>query len=178
MRPTIIGFAVLWMVPCCIFNSELNAQIDREVEEKPASPTAKVADVGWIAGHWQGSAMGGEFEETWNPPFAGTMVGMFKFAKGNEVQFYELLTIVEKDNSLLLRLKHFDRNLVGWEERDKTIEFPLRELTKDSAVFDGLVFTRVDANNMKIEVTAKESNGEPKTIRFPCKRVVDTHSVE
>ena len=146
---------------------------DTQVEDAKApaaSPAASINDVAWIAGHWQGSAMGGEFEETWNPPFAGSMVGMFKFAEDQKVKFYEILTIVEKDGSLLLRLKHFDQALIGWEEKDKSVEFPLQSLTETKAEFDGLVFQKIDETTMHIVVTTKANAGETEEIKFVCNR--------
>ncbi len=145
------------------------------VAEKATRPIAKIRDVKWIAGDWYGSGMGGEFEESWNPPFAGSMMGMFKFApngkegKQSSVLFYELLTIVEKDESLLLRLKHFDKDLNGWEEKDKSIEFPLIKLSETEAAFDGLVFRKVDDSTMHIVVTMEQS-GTTSDVKFVCKR--------
>ena len=55
----------------------LNLAKQDPAAEKVAGPAAKIGDLKWIAGDWHGSAMGGDFEETWNPPFAGTMMGMF-----------------------------------------------------------------------------------------------------
>lgn len=148
------------------------AQEKQNAETKPTAvtPSASIDDIAWISGHWQGSAMGGEFEETWNPSFAGTMVGMFKFAKDGQVQFYELLTIVEQDSSLLLRLKHFDKDLNGWEEKDKSVEFPLQSLSDTIAKFDGLVFHKIDASTMHIVVTVSQEEGQAEKIKFVCKR--------
>lgn len=154
------------------FVISLAAQEHQEINSKPqtASPAASIDDIAWIAGHWQGSAKGGQFEETWNPPFAGTMVGMFKFAKNDQVEFYELLTIVEKDDSLLLRLKHFDKDLHGWEEKDKSVEFPLLSLNDTKATFDGLVFKKIDPATMHIVVTVSQQEGQAEKIKFICKR--------
>ncbi len=140
-------------------------------QQKSAPPPASINDVAWIAGHWQGSAMGGKFEETWNPPFAGSMVGMFKFVETERVQFYELLTIVEKEGSLLLRLKHFDKELNGWEEKDKSVEFPLKSVNDTKASFDGLVFQKIDESTMHILVAVEQNDGEAKEIKFVCHRV-------
>lgn len=131
--------------------------------------TTRLADLAWIAGHWQGEAMGGSFEETWNPPSANSMMGMFKFVKDEQVVFYELLTIVEVEGALLLRLKHFDKSLVGWEEKKESVEFPLQKTTKTAAVFDGLTFHRIDANRMRILVVQKRGDQVGELI-FDCRR--------
>lgn len=149
-------------------------QAESPTDAKTSAPAATIDDVKWITGHWQGSAMGGKFEETWNPPFAGSMVGMFKFAKNEQVEFYELLTIIEKDDSLLLRLKHFDKDLNGWEEKDKSVEFPLLSLTETEAKFDGLVFKKINPSTMHIVVTVSQKEGQSQKIKFVCKRSKDT----
>lgn len=135
--------------------------------------TAKIADVAWIAGHWVGEAMGGTFEETWNPPLGNSMVGMFKFVEGDQVKFYELLTIVEEDKSLVLRLKHFDPQLVGWEEKEKSLEFPLLQLSETEARFHGLVFRKIDNATLQIVVQQKEADGTMGELKFVGQRASD-----
>lgn len=140
-------------------------------QDAKSSPAANLEDVAWIAGHWSGEAMGGTFEETWNPPMGGSMMGMFKFVQNDAVGFYEILTIVPRDKSLLLRLKHFDASLKGWEEKDKSVEFPLVEITENEVRFDGLVFKRISQNEMSISVTIREGEAEPREVVFKCQRV-------
>lgn len=88
-----------------------------KLDGKESVPAASIEDVSWVAGHWTGQALGGIAEEVWSPPLGNGMMGMFKLVKGGEVAFYELLTIVEENGSLVLKLKHFDADLAGWEER-------------------------------------------------------------
>jgi hypothetical protein len=133
--------------------------------------TAKITDIAWIAGHWGGEAIGGTFEETWNPPFGNSMVGMFKFVKDGKADFYELLTIVEENESLVLRLKHFDPQLVGWEEKDKSLEFPLLRLSETEATFDGMAFRIIDDSTLHIVVRNKHADGSVGELKFVGKRV-------
>ena len=124
----------------------------------------------WICGHWTGEALGGEFEETWNPAMAGEMIGMFKLVQNDKVVFYELLTIVPKEGSYVLRLKHFGEGLVGWEEKDKSVEFPLISVSNTEIKFKGLRFRRESetvADKMVIEVETNE-DGKKETMVFNC----------
>lgn len=135
---------------------------------------AKVSidDISWISGHWTGDALGGQFEETWNPPMGGEMLGMFKLVQGGKVAFYELLTIVPSGDSYVLRLKHFSKGLVGWEEKDKSVEFPLISASPTAIEFNGLKFTRdskFTKDVMKIEVIT-EQDGKRNTLVFHCNR--------
>ena len=41
-------------------------------------PAATLDDASWLVGSWSGTAFGGTFEEVWNAPSAGTMIGLFK----------------------------------------------------------------------------------------------------
>jgi hypothetical protein len=135
------------------------------------SPVASIGDLAWIAGHWQGSAMGGQFEETWNAPLAGSMLGMFKFVKDGQVGFYELLIIEPLGESLTLRIKHFSSDLQAWEEKDKFVEFRLLKLTDREALFDGLTFRKSGPHEMEIFVRITQEGAAGQEIRFPCRRV-------
>jgi hypothetical protein len=136
-------------------------------DSKPAA--AKIEQLAWIAGHWQGDAMGGSFEESWAPAKGGAMMGMFKMVMGDEIRFYEMLTIVPVEDSLILRLKHFSSELHGWEEKDKTVDFPLVKMTETEAFFDGLTFRRINADEMHIFVVIGKD--EPaQEILFACRR--------
>jgi hypothetical protein len=116
------------------------------------SPDAKIEDVSWIAGYWQGEIWGGTFEEIWSEPSASSMMASFKYVEDNHVVFFEIMTIVEADKSLLLRLKHFNADLTGWEEKDETVDFELVDLQDDTAYFDGYTFKRVTPNEMYVYV--------------------------
>lgn len=113
-----------------------------KLEDSSKRPAARIEDVAWLAGSWIGSAFGDRFEEVWNPPSAGSMVGMFKLLDGDSVAFYEILVIVEEEGSLSLRVKHFDKAFVAWEDRQDYISFPLVKLAEDAVHFSGLSFYR------------------------------------
>lgn len=134
-------------------------------------PAATIDDMAWIAGHFQGEALGGSFEEVWAPPFGGAMMGMFKVFRDGAVVFYELLTIVEESNSLNLRLRHFNADLTGWEEKDESQSFPLVELTQNAAFFDGITFRRLDQNTIRVFVAVEQSDGETEELEFEYHRL-------
>lgn len=106
----------------------------------PGTP-AQVEDMAWLEGHWLGEALGGTVEEIWSPPLAGAMMGMFRLVKDDTTVFYELMTILEEDESLVLRLKHFNGgDLSAWEEKERTVDFPLVAIADGAFRFDGLSF--------------------------------------
>ncbi|MGK7370512.1 MAG: DUF6265 family protein [Candidatus Halalkalibacterium sp. M3_1C_030] len=141
------------------------------IDSTMASPPATLQDIAWIQGHWQGEAFGGIVEEVWTPPLGGSMMCAFKLVVNNEVRFYELVTISEEENTLMLRLKHFHKDLKGWEEKNETVDFPLVKVTPGKVFFDGFTFERISENEMNIYVIIGEEGKEQET-KFNYKRVL------
>lgn len=106
------------------------------------SPKTNIEQISWISGYWIGEAMGGKIEEVWTAPLGGSMMGSFKLVINNVVQFYELCTFTEEKGSILLRIKHFNKDLQGWEEKDESEEFKLVKIQKNKVYFDGITFIR------------------------------------
>lgn len=156
-----LGFIIL-VLPC---------QAHPQDPQELVGPKASIDQLDWIAGHWKGDALGGQFEETWNPSKGGAMMGMFKQINDGKINFYELLTIVPKDDTLLLRLKHFKNDLVGWEEKEDSVEFPLVSISADEVKFDGLTFKKISSDEMHIVVLTKQKNGQEQKLKFECHRV-------
>ena len=134
-------------LPCFAQNSNI-----LELGADSESPPASLSDIAWIEGHWRGNAFGGETVEIWSPPLGGSMMGSFKLVVGGSVSFYELMTISEVGSTLLLRIKHFDRELRGWEEKDKSVEFKLVRVTPGKVFFDGLTFEKISEEEINVYV--------------------------
>jgi len=117
-----LAFVLMFViVPAFCFGSDKNDN---------KAPAAKIEEMAWLAGHWVGEGLGGISEESWSPPRAGSMMGMYRLIKDGEVNFYEFLTIVEKDNSLVLQLKHFTKAFTGWEEKDEHLSWNLKRIKR------------------------------------------------
>jgi hypothetical protein len=132
--------------------------------EKTLAPTLE--NIRWIAGNWKGEAFGGIVEENWSEPSGGSMMATFKLIVNGKVNFYEIETISEVNNSLILRLKHFTNDLKGWETKDETVDFPLIKVTPNKAIFEGMIFESVDANNMIVYVTIGQKDGSNAIVPF------------
>jgi hypothetical protein len=134
------------------------------------SPAATIADMAWLAGHWVGEGLGGLIEEVWSPPRNGVMIGMFRLVRDGKPVFYELLTLAEEKGSLMIRLKHFNADLTGWEEKDKTIDFPF--ITKADGVvhFDGLAWRPEGEDAMTIYLAIRR-DGNIREEKFRIRRV-------
>ena len=140
------NFVRLWTVLLMLGSGALAKEGSFEVrtgEGETAAIPAKITDVDFLVGHWIGSGLGGCSEEVMAPPAGGQIMGMFRQMKPEGgLRFYEFYSIQEKDSSLSLRIKHFNPDMSGWEEKDAYVEFPLLAIEGTTAFFDGLTFSR------------------------------------
>lgn len=116
------------------------------------SPAADLGAISWIQGAWRGEAFGGVTEEIWSAPLGGSMMCTFKLVVDDKVQFYEIETITEENNSLILRLKHFHSDLKGWEKKDITVDFKLVKVIDHKVFFDGYTFEKISEDEMNVFV--------------------------
>lgn len=136
------------------------------------SPPASIEQLGWLAGSWAGTGLGGESHESWLPPVHDQMAGIFHQSRGGDLQFYELLQVVERSGSLVLRLKHFNRDLSGWEDKsaESALEFPLVAIEEDAAYFDGLTYERVGEDGLRIHLELHQA-GDSRIETFELNRI-------
>jgi len=148
----------------------ISAQETLQLSEVQTSPNASLEDVSWISGHWQGEAFGGIAEEIWSEPMGGSMMFVFRLVKDDQVSFYEVGHIQEIGNSIILQLKHFDKGLKGWEEKNETVDFRLVKLEKNKAYFEGFTIEKVSEDQMNVWVLI-ESKDSSEEILFAYKRM-------
>jgi hypothetical protein len=162
-------FFVLLLV--LIWSSAVAAQNTRSFAAGAKSPVASIDDLSWLVGHWQGEGIGGQSFETISPPVAGQMAGHFQQVKDGKLSFYEIYQFVPRGNSLVLRLKHFNADLSGWEEKGEAVEFPLVAIEDGAAYFDGLTMRRAGADDMESFVVIDHKDGRKEEAAFRFKRV-------
>jgi len=138
-------------------------------EDSPSGPT--LADLEWLVGHWAGEGFGGLCEEIWSPASGGSMMGMFKLSVDGETQFYELFTVVPDSTGLPIRLKHFNRDLIGWEDKDSVVTFGFGGVSDGRLELDGLVYERVGEDSLYITVSIAHTEGEKSEEIIRCARV-------
>lgn len=113
-----------------------------QLADDESRPAATMDDAAMLVGSWAGTAFGQRFEETWNPPSAGTMVGMFKLIGDDGVSFYELMLLTEEAGTLHLKVRHFDADFTAWEDRADFVTFKLVKKAPGELHFGGLSFYR------------------------------------
>jgi hypothetical protein len=162
---------LLIILACLAMPSQLAAQEVRSLGDGTSQP-ATLDDVAWLAGRWGGTGLGGQSHEAWLPPIHGQMAGIFHQSSDSELLFYEILQIVERDGSLVVRLKHFNRDLSGWEDNtaESAIEFPLVAIEGETAYFSGLTYQRVGETGLHIHLRMN-SNGETRIETFELTRL-------
>jgi hypothetical protein len=102
----------------------------------PAAASATIDSLAWMAGSWYGTVNDDPVDEHWSTPAGGVMMGMFRWLKNGRIYLYELLAIEPDAQGLVLRLKHFDRGLNGWEEKGMAVAYPLVNVGDQEAAFE------------------------------------------
>jgi hypothetical protein len=120
-----------------------------KLPEGAARPKASLTDLAWLAGRWTGEGLGGRIEETWSTPDGGAMVGYFRLVKEDKPVFYEIMTILEIEGGLEMRLKHVNPDMTGWEEKNDFVTFRLVKQDDTGVWFDGLTFRRTGPDAME-----------------------------
>lgn len=89
----------------------------------------------FLSGRWV-SEKGTEVqEENWSPVSGDSMIGSFRIVQGGRPIFYEFWVVEVDENRPVLKLKHFNANLAGWEEKSASTRLPLASSSEDDAVF-------------------------------------------
>lgn len=134
------------------------------------SAKATIADISWLAGAWSGTGLGGVSEEVWSKPNNGIMVGTYRLVIDDKPIFYEMMWMMESEGSIILRLKHFSPELVGWEEKDKTVDFKFVDRQGDRMRFSGLTFEKVGVKGLNIYLALRQKDGTLKEEVFKMER--------
>ncbi|MEX0289411.1 MAG: DUF6265 family protein [Flavobacteriaceae bacterium] len=160
----------LFVLLFCLGFLSLSAQNTISIGSERVSPKASLDDVSWIEGHWKGEAFGGITEEIWSPPLGDSMMFVFKLVTDGKVQFYEIGHIQERDETLILQLKHFHGSLKGWEEKDVTVDFKLVKIEDNRIYFDNFTFEKVGPDEINLYVVIGDSDGSKEEVKFNYKR--------
>ena len=140
-------------IALCLLAMSAAAQSPRtehtlKLDDPDNRPQATLADAAMLVGSWTGTAFGAKFEEVWNPPSAGSMVGLFKLLHEGKVIMYEIMLIKEEEGTLNLKVKHFNPDFSAWEEKEDYVNFPFVKVDEDAIHFAGLSFYRLGDNEM------------------------------
>jgi Domain of unknown function (DUF6265) len=89
----------------------------------------------FLSGRWVSEKDAEMQEESWSPVIGNSMVGSFRIVQGGKPVFYEFWVVEVDENRPVLKLKHFNADLAGWEEKNASTRMPLISSAVDDAVF-------------------------------------------
>lgn len=118
-----------------------------------------IDDASWLAGRWVGEGLGGQLEETWAPPVGGQMVGHFRLMRDGHPVFYEIMLLDIADGGLRMRVKHFNPDFVGWEEKEMWVTFEPESVSADALAFHGLTIHRTAPDALEMRLMLRRSDG-------------------
>ena len=156
MRTRGITLLALLLASATAGSAEPRTEHTFGLESGETRPEATIEDAEWLVGSWTGTAFGQQFEEVWNPPSAGTMIGLFKLYGDDGVSFYELLELSVEDGTLSLKVKHFSADFTAWETKEDYVTFRLVKKEDDALHFGGLSFYRRGDNSIDGYIVMRE----------------------
>jgi hypothetical protein len=137
----------------------------------PARGTEPVTidGVAWLQGCWLSDSPQRTIEEQWMAPRGGAMLGMGRTVRGAAMAEYEVVVLRERDGQLVYQ---------AHPSGQPSAEFPLRELTDTSVLFENLrhdfpqrVGYRRDGSGLLLAWIEGTSKGQLRRIEFPYRRV-------
>lgn len=91
-----------------------------------------------LEGYWIGKIEDDIVEEGWSRPSANSIMGMFKWIKEGKNYFYEFIIIEKINDKIELKIKHFNPDFEGWEEKSDFACYRLVEVSTNKIVFGPL----------------------------------------
>lgn len=141
---------------------------------KPPPVAASIADVAWLEGSWIGTGIDGHPSgESYSRAGSGRIVGHFwQLDAAGNIDFTEHIAIVPRDGGLVMRLKHFEDDLTGWEDKagSSALEFVLTRNGPDRWVFGAVELVRTAPDRLETSVRVRGKDGAERTLRFSYRR--------
>jgi hypothetical protein len=147
------------------------AQQTRQLAPGAQPAAATLGDFAWMAGRWTGDGLGAKLEEVYSPAAGGVMLGHFQATDERGAAFFELITFRQERGTVMLRLRHFDPDLHAWEEKERTVEFPLVAIDRNRFYFSGLTIERVSKDEVRHFILLKKDDGTLAEMQTHYRRV-------
>jgi hypothetical protein len=109
---------------------------------KPAErPDSSIQSLAFLSGLWTEHSAEGDEEEYWSKPMGSSMVGTFRVVKDGDAVFYEFWAIEVEDGEVVFKMKHFNKGLIGWEEKVEMVR-----LTMSIGGMQDVLFSKPDGS--------------------------------
>ncbi len=153
------SFLVLHMIPFAAFS-------------QTADPILQ--PLAFLSGRWTSDSAEGHEEEYWSPATGKSMVGTFRVLKDGDAVFYEFWAIEVEGSKAIFKMKHFDRGLLGWEEKADMVRLVASVNDGQDVLFsnaDGSLSLRYQRSGDELVSTLRRvKNGKPKEDLFHLHR--------
>jgi hypothetical protein len=127
----------------------------------------------FLSGHWKSEAPGEVDEEYWSPPIGGSMVGTFRVVRDGGAVFYEFWAVEVEDGNAVFKMKHFNRGLLGWEDKNDMVRLTLSVKVEQNVSFtsqDGSLDLRSEQKGDELISTLRVKDGKTKEDVFRFRR--------
>jgi len=161
-----MNFNLKFATATLVFSIFISLALTSQADDAKTRPTLE--DLSWLVGHWQGPGFGGICEEVWLPASAGSMVGTFKMSVNGEVQFYELMVITVDSTGPTLKLKHFNSDMTGWEEKDEVINFAFNSAKENELSVGATTYKLIAKDSLDIFVDVGNKDGSVRREIISC----------
>ena len=103
----------------------------------PAQASSSAMDqLSFLTGRWISDTPDEYQEESWSPIHSQNITGQFRVLQKGTPVFYEFWSVEMDHNIPVLKLKHFNAGLIGWEDKDKSTRMPLRKAGTNEVLFE------------------------------------------
>lgn len=129
---------------------------------------ATVKDLSFMSGLWHQKSDWGDLEEYWSDANGESMVSSFRCIKDGKALFYEFVVIEQEGDIPVMKMRHFNRGSIGWEDKKTPLLFPLTKLKEKLAVFTSadqsvrLSYQRDSDQLLTVILEEKDKAGKPK----------------
>lgn len=96
---------------------------------------AALKSLAFLSGRWVSEKYAEVQEENWSPVTGNSIIGSFRIVHDDRPIFYEFWVVEVDENRPVLKLKHFNTDLAGWEDKNTSTKMPLTSHSEDDAVF-------------------------------------------
>jgi Domain of unknown function (DUF6265) len=83
---------------------------------------AVLKPLAFLSGRWVSETGTEVQEENWSPVSGNSMIGSFRIVQEDRPIFYEFWVVEVDESRPVLKLKHFNADLAGWEDKNARIK--------------------------------------------------------
>lgn len=98
-----------------------------------AGPEASIDDLSWMTGTWTVDFGPNTLEENWITPDGGSIAAMVRMSGNGTTSMFEVITIEEKEGSLMMSVQQWDTGFVPRSEKAQILE--LEEISENHVKF-------------------------------------------